>query len=769
MNANDTNSIVKIEELTSLPEINDSDLIIVEDEEDTKKSNISALKKSFLGDYSDPNQNKFYSSKKIDELITALTILAQSKASSSELKILYERINQIVTNNPSGTKDLELIDARGGQPTLSERFEYERYISDGKYLSKIKSSLITDKFEETSYAPITVQIIPKNNIKSSTAGIIKIHSKNLWNPSDLSKGYSVTTEHMGVLDKITGVKITPVKASSSSNPYAKFFVMASPAGDYFFTTNITYSHTFNDKTNLSFVVCNVDGTEETFNFNNEEVFKFTASKAFNAVKIIFNKTNIVDGAYVVYDNLMISSEILDKYSYYYYKEVKASQYDTVNIDDDNYIISHNIPDSTLKVSYYNEKFNTEYILDMIDKLYYSINNKIDHCGLMENYGVYQFFEDDLDYNSSVLVSDAPDIYTINGTKSKQLTIGKTATNNPKIKQIIESDIETVDYATLYFYIDRTTFSEFTDKTGIKVCLSSDIPEVTIANYYYYTITKAEMVQGWNSVKRNILEFGKVGNPDSHNIQSVTIEIERNDNLNGKSLYINSIAFNQKMKPTILLAFDGTYDDSISYLYPYLKARNIPATILLNSSRTLTATVFDSLIYMMVEHGWDIGINGCSPNKELLTRDDNYRNQYMALCDSKQWIESNITKAPVSYCAPYGNLRPITVPLLKNLGIKIARTESNAYISNFTKHNFAIPCQLVGNVHTFEEIKKRIDYAIDNGVSLCLYTNDVTEYGTEISATYVLFESIISYIIEKRDKGLLDCMTFKDFYSKCVEE
>ena len=82
-----------------------------------------------------------------------------------------------------------------------------------------------------------------------------------------------------------------------------------------------------------------------------------------------------------------------------------------------------------------------------------------------------------------------------------------------------------------------------------------------------------------------------------------------------------------MKPTVIMTFDGTYDESISYLYPYLTARNIPCSLLLSSARTLTAAAFDYIIGLRIAHGWDIGMYGCNPNREILTQDDNYRNQY----------------------------------------------------------------------------------------------------------------------------------------------
>ena len=50
-------------------DIEDDNLIIVEDAEDTKHSTISELKKCFSGDYKDPSDKRFYSSEKIESLL----------------------------------------------------------------------------------------------------------------------------------------------------------------------------------------------------------------------------------------------------------------------------------------------------------------------------------------------------------------------------------------------------------------------------------------------------------------------------------------------------------------------------------------------------------------------------------------------------------------------------------------------------------------------------------------------------------------------------
>ena len=55
-----------IAELIVKKSIEDSDIIIVEDNEDTKQSTVENLKKNFNGDNDDPNNLKFFSSSKVN-------------------------------------------------------------------------------------------------------------------------------------------------------------------------------------------------------------------------------------------------------------------------------------------------------------------------------------------------------------------------------------------------------------------------------------------------------------------------------------------------------------------------------------------------------------------------------------------------------------------------------------------------------------------------------------------------------------------------------
>lgn len=825
-----SNSEIKIEDLLEKLDIEDDNLIIVEDEEDTKKAHVLELKKAFSGDYSDPELYKFYSSSKISEFLNSINIQVSSLASQRDLDELRNILNSIVTSNPDGTKDNEIIEARGSADSLSGRFDLERLVSDDRYLQYLQKSIIMPTYSYTidgnhkgfvEYMLIQGTESTMRRRAASTEIGVAI-SKNFIQ----SKGSNTTNSAMTVDSDNNGFiynqsSSNRVVTLNAFNPYAYsamtnsgFGIVSTDgyilaAGDYYLYTDVAFSDNFIDRTNVSFLINYTDASIDTLQYNHEPVFKFTAKKSFNAIYIQYNENNLVDGATATYRNVMLSPRgDLDTYVKYvvlpiitgeilmYTEEVAQSSiymrssannteintYDTTTVTtssnygiiyNDDYIFIDTIggmgEPTTVQLTYYDHSIDTEYIVDKLSSLEESVEDEIDQCGLIIDRGVYQFFTDYsiTSYPESMTVEECEEEYHRNGMGSVKIRINNNATTNPTIKQAITATLDNVESVTLCFYMDKTVFSNFTDADGLRVYISSDDPSVTVTNYYTYTIGKAEMVQGWNFVKHPLSEFIRYGNPNARNIKSVSVEIGRNDNLNGQILYLNCAIFNQKMKPTVILTFDGTYDDSISYLYPYMVARNIPASLLLSSARTLTAAAFDYIIGLRVSHGWDIGMYGCNPNRELLIQDDNYRNQYIALRNSKAWVQDNMVENPISYSAPYGNLRPITVPLLKDMGFKIARTDGSGYISNFSDKDFAISVKLISNLTASDQLKSDIDYAINNNMALCLYTRDVTEYGSEADSTQLMFESVVNYIMEKRNNGELQCLTMSDFYHRCT--
>ena len=149
----------RIEDLLEKNDIEDSNLIIVEDKEDTKKATIEELKKSLIGDNKSPSPILFYSTKYLASMLDKIVSSDELAAVTHELEKTNRRVSQISASAGTG-KDTEVVDARDGETSL-----HERILRDKEELAGIKM----DKLSEV----ITVKGNPIviNNPKNIAIGL----------------------------------------------------------------------------------------------------------------------------------------------------------------------------------------------------------------------------------------------------------------------------------------------------------------------------------------------------------------------------------------------------------------------------------------------------------------------------------------------------------------------------------------------------------------------------------------------------------------------
>lgn len=763
------NTRIKIAEMSEKSNIEDSNLIIIEDSEDTKKSSINELKKSFSGDEYLPSKNKFYSSEMTNTIINNVKRSITNKADQKDVENLKETINSIVTSNGSG-KDTELVQARNGKSTLSERLEFDLDNIDKTYIKRIKRNITGKTIDIKNHIGFVDIVITQTTKKETviSSNKLNIYSKNILD-------YTKITNVSGQLNK----ENNGFRYTQKTNGITTIDIPLSiiyKAGSYKFLSEITKFNNFRDNS-IKFNITYSDGTVESLPYNHQEEFIFETKKGFNKITLVYNSSMILNESSISFKNIMIVPDKNEITGYIPYERfsynisIGSTIYNFLN---KNYIFESDISNGEISIDYYDNNITMESLNESINDIYQNINNKLDKCGLIEDYGIYQFL-DNIYISSNeddIKIKDSEYNYRRNGKYSKKITISENATNDSFMRIPLDNNINIINNIGLFFYIDKITLSYFNIKTGgIKIRLVSDLIEIqNETNYYEYLITKNEMVQGWNFVKKLLREYTVIGSPDPNNIQYIAIQICRNSEMNGKSLYLNSIIFNQRMKPTVLLGIEGVYDNSISYLYPYLESRDISPTIFLNSKQTLTSETLDTILRYTILNGWDIGLESSHPNKDVLTQDDNFKNQYNLLKTNYEWLNDSLIKSPISFNAPYGNLRPITVPILKDLGFKISKSiaSDNCYCGFFSDKDFAVSSILLSNNITADEIIEKIDYAIESGQTIILTINNVTEYGSEIDCRKLMFESIIYYIIDRINDNSLWNISFKDFYSICVD-
>ena len=745
-----------IADLIRLSEIKDDNLMIVEDSEDTKQTTFLDFKKSLSGDYRDPSDMTFYSSKKIETYMSDLNRAISNLASDKEVKAISKRIDNIIAESGSGESS-EVVEAKDGEDTLKLRLERDISFAEDKYMQKIYKKIQGTEVSTGNFGYVKIYISKAN----STANII-FKSKNILDIKNNTNGNGITYTDTGFkYQQTTADKLTVSMKFDSSVP----------KGKYFFFANVAFDALFKDKSNIKFIVRNSkdDSAYTEFTYNQTGKFEFEAPKAFNEIRLVFNADKFLANAIVEYKNIMLMRD--DKYQNTYipysYQEIYIGSGTTTAIEgyNEDYDISCSDPNAILMVEYYDDEITAESMKNDIEELQSMIIDNRDKCGMIKNYGDYLFFDHAVcETPTTCRLSYDDSHYMRNGVPTMKVEFVEDVDANPVFAIELNKYIENIDSVSLAFYIDRTVSYYFNTQEPIKIYLCSDsYKEPEMVNYLSITLNKDELVQGWNIIKKNINEFRTYGVPNVHGIKYVKVEIVKNASLDNKAIYLNSVIFNQKMKPTVLLAFDGIYEDGINYTYPYLTTRGIPATILTNNRSTFGSSILGSIVNLRAKYGWDIGQYGCNPNKELLTYDDNPREQYLALKNAKEWLQNNLVYSPISYSAPYGNLRPLTVPILKDLGYKIAKTESTGYCNFFDpKFDFAIPMQLFSNETTEDEIISKLQYAIDNECCVCLYTNNVTNYGDESSSKKTLFETIVKFILEND----ITPMTFSEFYNKC---
>ena len=768
-----------IAELNVKKNIEDSDIIIVEDNEDTKQSTVENLKKNFNGDNEEPDNMKFFSSAKVDEIKQSLQKEIAAKASHSEMSALEKAVDNIITNQTEQeAKDIEIVTARDGCDTLADRLDRDKESLSSRMMKKYKRTASGNRVylgEFHGYGDVLVDTMLPGKLVVANCNYFNIEnmrgSNNYY--MDYSEyGFTYTQRFIGEFTKCLTINIP---------------IGSLPAGTYYFSANIYNEETSNSNgetvqfkipttitVSLRYTDRSVDYKTIEMKDNNSNLFyfDFTSTKTLSSIELTMNEDDFVEESTLTFDNVMLSPQKLlntfVEYGLTYY-DVAGKQY-VYDVRLDNCEVYFEGFNANLQIDYYNDAYDTEYIVDSLQEIQKSFYDGIDHCGLASNYGLYNFLTMDNTENknpeNSYIEISSDENYVRNGNRSLQLYF--TTYEEPSSIAITLDEIPNdIKYITLLMYIDKY-LSYYMEEDAMSVYLVTDNTTVYPPNNYYKkTVSKSSFIQGWNSLKLVFSEFETIGSPNKNDINHVILEFSNNVNTINKSIYINSIIFNQAIKPTLLLGFNGIYDNSFEYTLPMLRSRGLQCSIFMNNSSTLSNSNLDSMI--MYRLGYlDIGQFGCNPDKELLLEDDNYREQYMALKNIRDYLQNNIIYSPISYSAPYGNIRPITAMMLKDLGYHIAKTGEDSYCSFFTRKDLCIPSIEINNDSDVEYIKSKIDYAIETEQVVAISTYDVTEYGDEMNAKKSMFEEIIDYIQDKYDTDQINVMSYKTFYEKCME-
>lgn len=754
-------SKIKIAEMLKRGTVADTDLMICEDDIDTKQTTVKDIKRAFNGDTSDPSEYKFYSSQKVEDIKQELEMQMNMLPSVSDIESMKNIVNNLIKENAgNGEKDPEIIAARGTYETLGERLDSQESELSKLFIKNPKSyyyGSIIDLHDKTG---VTTIITPDKYSEETTLYVQSVNRLSIL--PDLGME-NVTAEHTGYKIKYTSTAYEyDIPVSLSPGSYTLY-------GTYMFSEGF-------EKSGFRFKLKYTDGTSTYLSFGFTGIYRFEIDKYVEAIALVPTKELIVDGMELTIHGMMVSEYgDLDRYTEFYDSEftIPADSTDTITVQPlFNVIIyrSKGFISATVEESEYD--INT--LIDRIQAIEDKYLNEIDTCGLIEDKGTYIFADLLQEDSKNLCVISRDEDKSRNGNVSMKIQyMENNPDDHPRFTLPLQNtlNLEYNSTISIQLYIDKTTYTHFTEEDGLKVMLSSDYTlSNPAANYYFFNIGKDSFVQGWNTIRLKLDKFLPHGTPDLSAITQINFRLYSNDFTEGRCVWLNSVIIDQKMKPVVLFAFDDFDEEGFDYGYPYLTSRNIPATIFANNKRTLTKDYINKVCDLLYTYDWEVGCNGINPNKEYMTQDDNPSQQYQGLRNTRSWLINNFQDNIVSYSAPYGDLRPISVKILRSMGFKIGKASADNFCSFFGKDDFTIPMHLLSNEegHGADDICDKLDTIVDTGQVLCIHTAGVSRYGNEIQANKVSFEKVIDKIEEYREQGRLECMTFQEFYRKCCE-
>lgn len=737
-----------------------------------------------------------------DSTITAYpedAIITVSYYVDIDMQKFYDQVTQAIEYIESSGKDPEIIDARDGEETLHRRIVRDMNSIENKYVKKseICSNAVSSiRIKDERYINIEVDmigvdedkvIITSDNLldislnKSTDEYLTYTSTGLIYNNKSLDVNYDAL-----IIDGSGSVTISDAKPITEVViPFSLGTTLE--AGEYFFYSNLDVNDIV-DTENLSICIeagVNGEKTDKAINKFIRSYDSWNGNIAFSCVDnfdtIFITYTSDTDllKTELEFNNIMLTINALSSNSDqiipfipYYHKEyelnTEENKFSLSNIYVNNCTISLDSGRPSMIIKYYEDIDGNE-LSDIIKTLQEKVLDTREYCGLIKNPGEYHLLTDMINANefAANLAYPKNTRYKRNDIFSAKLTLNGTDEPARIVKYISEDIPSVIENVSLVFYLDRKLIDTFPINNSIRIILSSDsYANYNPTNYFDYSIPRDCLVNGWNVIKIPIYKFNVNGNPDIKSLNDFIFEVQQNENANDMSVWFNALIFNQNIKPSVILAFSGLYNTTTNYLLPYMESKDLPCSILINASKDTSPTEMSLIIKHRLANDIDIGAYGYHPNKDELTEDDNSKFQYAGLSAATTWLRDNYVYNPVSYSAPYGNLRPITVSLLNEIGYKIAISKSKGYIAFFSNKELEVPSYSFDEDSTFEEIKDVIDYAILTNQSVVLSTHEVSEFGDAQSMRMVAFEKTITYLLELIEDEKIEVMSMKQFCEAC---
>ena len=162
---------------------------------------------------------------------------------------------------------------------------------------------------------------------------------------------------------------------------------------------------------------------------------------------------------------------------------------------------------------------------------------------------------------------------------------------------------------------------------------------------------------------------------------------------------------------------------------------------------------------MYQRGWDL-INHTKTHADLNTLSK--KKQREEILDAKKWLGSKgYTRGEKAFIYPYGSYNDETLDILEEEGFIWARSVMDGENNELSYE--AKTMNLVTHLDP-ELVKDRVDTAMENKSTLLFMSHKFGDEVDEYDMFYDVesFEEIVSYVSEKKEKGLINVLTVSEY-------
>jgi peptidoglycan/xylan/chitin deacetylase (PgdA/CDA1 family) len=381
---------------------------------------------------------------------------------------------------------------------------------------------------------------------------------------------------------------------------------------------------------------------------------------------------------------------------------------------------------------------------------------------------------------SITVFDDTSRY-VEGSSSMGIFTGAESTL--AVKKIINLNLSSAKNFYFWFYTNRplnpdsSPYSNDSDSTDPSIILyfTSD---PGYSKSFTCSVFGSELKAGWNKIvidKNNCYQDTNVSESWSNIMVSMQFRIYIPDTMN-TTVNLDNLRYDYDggavNKTVVIITFDDGWKTQLT-AYNIMKANNQRGVAFVYPQAQIEEWpdfMSTAELKTLYNDGWDISSHSMT-HYDLENGNLTYSDLVNEITGSKNWLDSqNFTRSSGFFAYPY-HMYNDTVLSLVNSTYKLARNDFGAeaqphiYLDDPDNIPFLIKATEVLSSTTPDYIMSVIDRAVLQKSFLVLSFHQINDIPTdETMWPTANFQTVSNYIKDRADLGLLDVMTFSDYYS-----